>query len=284
LVNGVMSNNIARGIMTNGLDELSTGNIRWKITLIGAGNVATHLGQALARVAEVVQVVSRNIESAQRLSNLIGGDCIASSSLDEVKCGSDFYLIAVNDDSIKPIAESLPDYPGIWAHTSGSVPADVFAGYKTNYGVFYPLQTFTRDVKVDVSEIPFFIEGNSSVARQCLASLARMLSGRVEYADSIRRGRLHVSAVFACNYANLMWLIADELLKKDDLDITYMMPLLKETLKKLSNVSPREAMTGPARRGDREVIRKHIEMLAGDDRKIYKILADRILEEYSMNG
>lgn len=275
-----MSNDTAGNKLPVGSNENGLESKRWKISLIGAGNVATHLGQSLAKVADIVQVVSRRLESAQRLSRLIGGGCMASCTLDDVECASDLYLLAVHDDSIARISDSLPDYPGIWAHTSGSVPADVFAGSKTNYGVFYPLQTFTRDVRVDVSEIPFFIEGNTVSVSERLASLAGMLSGRVEYADSERRGRLHVSAVFACNYANLMWLIADELLKKDGLDITYMMPLLKATLGKLNDISPLEAMTGPARRGDREVVRKHMEMLRDNDREIYRILADRILNEY----
>ncbi len=275
-----MSNNTEEVAEIYGAETFVPAGNRRKISLIGAGNVATHLGVALSKVADVVQVVSRSMDSAQRLSHLIGGECRPGCDLEDLAPDSDMYLLSVNDDSIAAIAAATPDFPGIWAHTSGSVPAEVFAGHKSNYGVFYPLQTFTRDVAVNISEVPFFIEGNSPETSEKLMSLARMLSPRVEYADSRRRRHMHVAAVFACNYADLMWLIADELLKKEGLDITYMMPLLKATLEKLDDVSPREAMTGPARRGDREVIRKHIEMLSGNDREIYRMLADRILDEF----
>lgn len=253
---------------------------RMRICLIGAGNVGTHLGIALSAVADVVQVVSRHMESAMRLADRIGGGCMATDRLSSLCDDADLYLLAVNDDCIGGIAGETPDYPGIWAHTSGSVPADIFAGLKSNYGVFYPLQTFTRDVNVDVCEVPFFIEGSDARTERALAELARGISRRVEFADSARRGQLHVAAVFACNFANLMWMEADKLLKPAGLDVTYMMPLLKATLGKLGSVSPRDAMTGPARRGDREVMEAHLAKLSGRDKEMYRLLSEAIIEEF----
>lgn len=262
----------------------AVGGIRPRICLVGAGNVATHLGKALSAVTDIVQVVSRHKDTASRLSEHIGGGCVAASSLSDLIPDADFYILAVNDDKIAAIADATPDYPGIWAHTSGSVPMDVFAATKRHFGVFYPLQTFTRDVAVDVSEVPFFIEGSSPEVESHLIALARMISRRVDVADSIRRRQLHVAAVFACNYANLMWAEADALLQHVGLDITYLMPLLKATLAKIENISPRDAMTGPARRGDHEVIEKHLSMLDGRQKEIYSLLADTILGEYHGKG
>ncbi len=254
---------------------------RPRICLIGAGNVATHIGSALSSVADLIQVVSRHSSTAGRLSALIGGECNPASSLADIVPDADFYILAVNDDAIRTIAASTPDYPGIWAHTSGSVPMEIFSGNKSRYGVFYPLQTFTRDVAVNISEVPFFIEGSSEIVTASLLNLAQDISDRVEIADSARRRQLHVAAVFACNYANLMWAEADSLLRSQRLDITYLMPLLKATLAKIENISPREAMTGPARRGDHEVIEKHLAMLQGRQKEIYRMLADAILNEYN---
>lgn len=256
---------------------------RPRICLIGAGNVATHLGCALAEKADIVQVVSRHIDTASRLCSLIGGECEPVASISELRSDADFYLLAVNDDALHDIVASTPDFPGIWAHTSGSVPMEIFTGEKSRFGVFYPLQTFTRDVSVNMPEVPFFIEGSSAQVTESLQNLAREISSRVEFADSIRRRQLHVAAVFACNYANLMWVEADNLLRREGLDITYLMPLLKATLAKIENISPYEAMTGPARRGDREVIEKHLALLEGRQKEIYRMLADTILEKYHHN-
>ena len=250
-----------------------------KICVIGAGNVATHLAQALGRVAHVAQIVSRHEVSARRLAEKIEG-CEPVWDLKELAPDADLYLISVGDDHVAEVAGETPDYPGIWAHTSGSVPADVFEGKKSRYGVFYPLQTFTRDLDVDVSEVPFFIEGSDTATAEALAALAREISHSVEYADSRRRGLLHVAAVFACNFANLMWHEADEILCRDGLDVKYMMPLLRMTLSKLEKISPREAMTGPARRGDSEVIAGHLEKLSGRPKEIYELLSDTILDMY----
>lgn len=261
-------------------DNYSMCALRPRLCLIGAGNVATHLGCALSENADIIQVVSRHSATAVRLCSLIGGECKPASSLSELRPDADFYLLAVNDDAIPTIAASTPDFPGIWAHTSGSVPMEIFAGHKSRFGVFYPLQTFTRDVEVEMFEVPFFIEGSSESVSAALQRLARGISRRVDIADSARRRQLHVAAVFACNYANLMWAEADSLLRRDGLDITYLMPLLKTTLAKIENISPREAMTGPARRGDHDVIEKHLAMLDGRQRDIYRMLADTILDEY----
>ena len=251
-----------------------------RICIIGAGNVATHLAMALSESDCVCQVVSRHIETAGRLADMVGGGCLASDNLDELLPDADFYLISVNDDRVAEIVAGTPDFPGIWAHTSGSVPADVFKGYKSRYGVFYPLQTFTRDLDVDVSEVPFFIEGVDRDVCDALISLANSISRSVEEADSSRRKVLHLAAVFACNFANLMWVEADEILRSEGLTINYLMPLLKVTLGKLRDISPAEAMTGPARRHDTDIIESHLAMLPPDKREIYRLLSDAIMDKF----
>lgn len=254
-----------------------------RICVIGAGNVATHLALALSHQACVCQVVSRHPESAQRLASLIGGGCTASADLSELRGDADCYLISVNDDSVSEIVASTPDFPGIWAHTSGSVPADVFSGHKTRYGVFYPLQTFTRDLDVDVAEIPFFIEGSDPATFDALFALAGSISHVVEKADSTRRKSLHLAAVFACNFANLMWMEADEILRDEGLTVNYLMPLLNMTLGKLRSISPAEAMTGPARRHDTAIIDSHLKLLPEDKQTIYRLLSETIMRKFPLN-
>lgn len=254
---------------------------RPSVCIIGAGNVATHLALALASVAEVSQVVSRHMDSARKLGERIGERCVASDNLGDLLPGCDFYIISVNDDAVEGVVDATPDLPGIWAHTSGCVPADVFRGKKSRYGVFYPLQTFTRDVDVNVKEVPFFIEGSDRDSEEKLVLLAGGISPVVRIADSMRRKSLHVAAVFACNFANLMWMEADDILHDEGLDVSCFMPLLSATLGKLRKVSPRDAMTGPARRGDTDVIRSHLELLPPEKREIYQLLSQRILKAFS---
>jgi predicted short-subunit dehydrogenase-like oxidoreductase (DUF2520 family) len=255
-----------------------------KIAIIGAGNVASHLADVLQAYADIVQIASRTAESSARLASLVKSSrgVEAITDLRRLRADCDLYLIAVNDDSIREVVDNTPDFRGIWAHTSGSVSMDVFAGKKSNYGVFYPLQTFSRDVPVTFSEIPMLIEGSSAMVREALIALAGKISATVRTVDSKTREAIHVAAVFACNFANLMWLEADRLLQPEGLDIKFMLPLLRATLSKLELKSPRDAMTGPARRGDIDVIKKHLNSLPDDLKPVYSLLTDKILDIYSL--
>ena len=251
-----------------------------RVCLIGAGNVATHLAIALSRVANIVQIYSHTLENAISLAKRIGHADIATNSLDNITHDADIYIVSIKDDYIAEVAARTPDC-GIWAHTSGSIDISVFAGHKTNYGVFYPLQTFSRTADLDIAGVPFFIEGNNIATFDKLFALASLISDVVEPADSKRRKALHVAAVFACNFVNYMWIQADKLLRQDNLDITCMMPLLKETLNKLNSLPPAEAQTGPARRGDINIISDHLTNLSGDAKTIYRLLSDLIAKQYN---
>ncbi len=273
-----------------------------KIAIIGAGNVATHLAKALHQRAQICQIIARTTESASRLAELVNRNFVDTSSQIKSSSGAslssgishcdaitdfhnlrsdmDLYLIAVNDDSVVDVVESTEDFPGIWAHTSGSVSVDVFSGKKSNYGVFYPLQTFSRDVAVEISNVPFLIEGSSPIVAKQLFDIAKDISNMVRLADSGLRESIHVAAVFACNFANLMWAEADRLLQERGIDIRFMLPLLQATLDKLTVKSPVDAMTGPARRGDIDVINKHIASLPEDLKPVYTLLTEKILNLY----
>lgn len=252
---------------------------RLRICLIGAGNVATHLAPALAGVADLVQIVSRGGASARRLADGIPG-CAAAEGTEGLVPDADLYLIATADDAIAGIVSSTPDFHGIWAHTSGSVPVEVFAGHKSRYGSFYPLQTFSRDVPVDMRQVPFFIEGNTPQVTEMLAGLAGRISDSVTLADSALRHDLHVAAVFACNFVNQLWADADALLRHRGLNIGYLSPLIAATAAKIVDASPADAMTGPARRGDLNVIENHLASLPHELAGTYRLLSQRILDIY----
>lgn len=281
-------------------------NKRLTVVIFGAGNVATHFAEAFAQKCTVAHIVARTMESAERLVRRLESlrqqqsspsgnsssvkveentgcpsvNVEAITDYSKVRPDADLYLIAVSDDEVANVAARTPDFPGIWAHTSGSTGMEVFCGNKSRYGVFYPLQTFSRDLDVDMSQVPMFIEGSSPEVSDELRRIASSIAGPVELADSERRKKLHLAAVFACNFANLMWLEADGLLKKDGLSVNFLRPLLTVTLDKLNYMSPREAMTGPARRGDIEVINSQLEALPESLRPMYALLSKSILDIY----
>lgn len=248
--------------------------------LIGSGNVAWHISQALERsgAVEFCQVYSRNLEHARELADkLRHSDAI--DSLADIAADADFYLLAVADDALREIAPQLPDHGALTAHTSGSVEMGVLKG--NNVGVFYPLQTFTRGGEMDLKSVPMFIEGGGEVSTMELKRLASAISERVYDADSQVRRRMHVAAVFACNFTNYMWSIADGILRRSDgLDLSVLEPLLKETVRKAFDIGPELSQTGPARRGDRRVLVKHAMMLDGAEQEIYELLSKCIMKKY----
>lgn len=255
---------------------------RPSVTIIGAGNVATHLAMALSRVVSIREIWSRNAENAAELAHRVGGSAVAVSRLDALTDGSDFYIVSVVDDAVGYVIDNTPHLTsGIWTHTSGSTPMSVFAGKKSRYGVFYPLQTFSKQKAVDVADVPMLIEGCDEGVAERLMALASLMSRFVRAVDSDGRARLHIAAVFACNFVNYMWTIADEQLRKSSLTIDVLMPLLGETLDKLRVMSPYDAQTGPARRGDINIIDRHASMLDEDIASLYTQLSERILRLYN---
>lgn len=257
-----------------------------RTVVIGAGNVASHLAPALeaSGAIEVEAVWSRTVRHAEELAAQLR-NAAAVTELDSLPTDAGLYLMSVADDAVSRIASGFKGgHDAVWLHTSGSVEASVLSAVTPHYGVLYPLQTFTRGAALDLSKVPFFIEGADEQTFLVARRLADAVSTRVYEADSALRSRMHVAAVFACNFTNYLWSVADDLLKEHDgLDITLLGPLLEETIRKSLAIGPLAAQTGPARRGDRRVIDRHLDMLDSQRREIYEFLTDKILSEYERN-
>ena len=151
-----------------------------------------------------------------------------------------------------------------------------------NIGVFYPLQTFSRGVKTDFEDVPILVEGNNPLVENALLAMARALSSTTEAITSEQRLALHVAAVFASNFTNHMVAIAFELMTDHELDPNWLKPLIAETLNKSLDTGPTDAQTGPARRGDLGILRRHAEFLKNDPkvREIYSLISQHILDRY----
>ena len=248
-----------------------------EIVLIGAGNLATHLGKALHdNGLHVAQVYSRTEKSARPLAEAIAAEPI--TALDQVTDCADLYLYAVKDDALPEVIRGVPSQKGVHAHTAGSVPMSVFEGIREQYGVFYPLQTFSKKKPVDFRAIPVFLEANTPSGLALLHEVAARIADRSFDLDSRQRETLHVASVFACNFANHLWSIASDLLAEERLPFDVLMPLIGESVAKLNTLPPAKAQTGPAARGDRGVIARHLEHLAAHPQwqELYRAMTELI--------
>lgn len=253
-----------------------------KAVMIGAGNVATNLVRALSATGiEVVQVYSHTLAHARELADTVNAG--ATDDLSALEMGADIYIISVKDDAIVNVVSSIPDNGALWVHTSGSIPMTVFEGRRQRYGVFYPMQSFSKQIATDFTEVPFFIEAvNDGVALE-IEALAQRLSQHVFHATSGQRRRLHIAAVFACNFANHLWTLADDVLRDAELPFDVMLPLISTTVDKLKRLSPAESQTGPAMRRDHRVMQSHMAMLDKDKALIYKTLSDNIMKRHEQD-
>ncbi len=235
-----------------------------KVVLIGAGNLATQLGKSLRLTGfEIVQLYSRTEESASCLSAKLG--CDYTTDLGNLRTDADVYIASIKDDALLQLIPQMvagKREDALFLHTAGSVPMDVWKGYARHYGVLYPMQTFSKQRDVDFSTIPVFVEASSDADLQRVKTMASALSGSVTVASSEQRRYLHLSAVFACNFANHMFTISERLLSENGIDFRCMYPLIFEMVNKVfDGMSPGEAQTGPAVRYDHSVMDKHVELL-----------------------
>lgn len=252
-------------------------NQKAKIVLIGAGNVATHLGLAYKSAGyEIIQVWSKTIESARRLAKQLG--VVPLTDIGKLSKDADVYVIAVKDDAVSLIVKKLALKEKLIIHTSGTVPMLLLKTASKNYGVIYPLQTFSKNRKIDFSTVPLCVEANDKNTEKRVVALARAISKNVYVISSEKRKALHLAAVFACNFSNHMYAVAEKIIKKQKLPFALLIPLIEETAAKIKTGSPVKMQTGPAIRGDKVVIKEHLRMLAGDTKakKIYELISESI--------
>lgn len=251
-----------------------------RIVLIGSGNVATHLADAFfERGVQIVQVYSRTVDNARALAQSVGASF--TNKLEDILPDADFYIFSVKDDALAEIISQMPATNGVWAHTAGSVPVSVFEGFCDNFGVLYPLQTFSKNRKLNFAEIPVFVEANNAETLRKIGDLATMISRKVQPLSGERRRYLHLAAVFGCNFVNHLYALAAEILEDEQITFDALKPLITETAAKVMELSPHDAQTGPAVRFDEKVIQKHIDMLKDPKTKqIYRLLSEQIYEKH----
>lgn len=254
------------------------------ITIIGSGNVAWHLSAAFKNAnIKLNYVLSRKIENAKDLAKFSGARGI--TDFNHISKETDIILICVSDNAIQSVADEVSKIGVPYAHTAASIPLSVFKG-DPNSGVFYPFQTFTRDIRLGEPEIPVFLEAYSDGVYHLLENLAKKITEKVAYLDSEKRKILHISGIIANNFSNYFYTKAFKLLDENDIDPKVLIPLIQETVNKIRLLEPEELQTGPARRGSMEVIESHARFLRNNNelKDLYTYISNSILEYYNKNG
>jgi predicted short-subunit dehydrogenase-like oxidoreductase (DUF2520 family) len=244
-----------------------------KVSIIGAGNVGFHLGKRFSKKGfDIVQVYSRKLEKAAFLAELTAAEPINDFS--KINLDTDLFIIAVNDNSIADVAEKLKS-SGIEnqlvVHTSGATPSTILQPYFDHFGVFYPLQTFRIHQRPKFKSIPLCIDAFKKPDLKKLKKVAKKICPNVHQINDQQRAVLHVAAVFANNFSNHLFSIADDILEKENLSFDLLIPLIQETARKIEWDAPQNLQTGPAIRDDENTIQKHLNYLEKhpDYRKLY---------------
>ncbi|MEM0518728.1 Rossmann-like and DUF2520 domain-containing protein [Aequorivita flava] len=246
-----------------------------KVVLLGFGNVNSHLLKAFNKSDEisVVQIFNRNyIKMISPFSAISFTDSISEIA------NADIYIIGIPDDAISNFSASLHFKNKLVVHTSGGAAMDVLSS-KNRRGIFYPLQTFSKQRSVDFTNIPICIEAENPQDLDLLQQLGSVISKNVKIISSEKRTKLHLAAVFVNNFVNYLYQIGSEIVTKEDLPFELLKPLIAETALKIETLSPKEAQTGPAKRNDNKTIEKHLHLLEDNDFKDFYKLFTKALRE-----
>lgn len=248
------------------------------MTFIGSGNMATNLAMAFYTKGVAIRCIySHTLENAKALAEKVG-NCFCTNNLADVPA-DDVYIYAVKDAYLKEVLHAIDAPEAMHLHTAGSMGLDAFdVTEKPHCGVLYPFQTLSKDRVLDFDQLPIFVETYDQSDLAYVKSLAGQISCEVYEATSEMRTRLHLAGVFANNFTNCMYAIAGELLSETGLPEKVLLSLQDETAAKVHKITPRQAQTGPAVRGDQNVMQKHIDMLPDDLKELYKVVSENIMK------
>ncbi|MDN3580280.1 Rossmann-like and DUF2520 domain-containing protein [Mucilaginibacter flavus] len=250
-----------------------------RLTFIGSGNVATHMAAAFKNAGHrIVQVYSPNLHNASLLAYHVGA--AATDNIADISADTGLFIISVKDDAIEQIAQTLASHQKLMVHTSGATSLDVLLKYTDKAGVLYPLQTFSKTREVDFLNVPLCIEAASDSIYADLQQFAATVSNRVYSINSAGRKILHLAAVFACNFPNYLYGVAQQLLAHHQLDFNLLRPLILETAEKVQQQAPASVQTGPAVRNDQSTMAAHLQLLHDEPQMqaIYTLLSQAIIK------
>ena len=250
-----------------------------KIAFIGSGNVSTHLAEAFANSGiELIGFYGRNQKTTQQMASHYHSKWGSVSELNPQE--ADLIIISVPDHAMEEVLQNLPKLGSLLAHTSGSLSMDILQKKGHRTAVFYPLQTFSKKKKVDFLNIPLMLEALGEDDLRQLENLAHKISTKVYTINSLQRKKIHIAAVFASNFSNYLYHIAEDLLRRNNIPFEVIQALIEETTDKIKKLSPYDAQTGPAVRKDLETMESHLKDLEEipEYHEIYKLLSKHIIQ------
>jgi len=248
-----------------------------RVVIIGAGNVGTHLAKLFSNQGAAVTLACRNMASVPDLQK---ASCNVVS-LEDMPAEADLFLLTLKDTVIPEVAATLPELHGVVAHTSGSIGLEPLSRFEQR-GVFYPFQSFRKEIPLSVSRFPMLIEASDAATEALLKEMAALIASDVFELPASERAIVHTAGVFVSNFTNLMysagWQLADQKFDAEKM----LLPLILETAIRLKFRCPSDVQTGPAIRDDRETILKHLEILQQEPAlyDMYKSLTNVLLKKY----
>lgn len=250
------------------------------VNIIGSGNVATVLGRLIKNNGHsVAEVVSRNFDRAAQLSEIL--EAKAVNEIANMSGDADMYIAAVSDKAIPLIAAQLKNQTGVVVHTSGAVSKNVLKDTGKQFGVLYPLQSLRKELKT-IPPVPFLVDGNTNDAKEIIWSFAKTLSERTCICGDEERLKMHLSAVMVSNFTNHLYALTEQYCQREELDFSFLYPMIAEVANRLQDTPAANLQTGPAMRGDEATIQRHLELLKDHDhlKIIYNDLTESIKRFY----
>jgi predicted short-subunit dehydrogenase-like oxidoreductase (DUF2520 family) len=248
-----------------------------KIVIIGSGNVATVLARlCIKNNHQVMQIISRHADNAKTLADELG--CNYANYDGVTDMGADIYIVAISDGMLFGLNKLLHLGTKLIVHTAGAVSKDVLQEISTSYGILYPLQSMRKEMHT-IPEVPFLIDGNTNESIALIESFAKTISAMVTKTTEEQRHKLHVAGVFVNNFTNHLYAVAEDFCIKENLDFKLLYPIIRETARRIEEVSPRDVQTGPAYRNDVFTLDKHLRLLTNHPKLkyLYLKLTDSIM-------
>ena len=248
-----------------------------KVTIVGSGNMAHWLVYAMKNAGvKISQIYSRQLSHAETLAEKAGAEAI--DDIRDLSPDSDLYIFSVKDDSYENLLRQLPFRLSLAVHTAGSLSMRILESYAESYGILYPYQSVNKDMDFKDVIVPLCVEASNNTVENELLAFARRLTSTVQKLDESQRLVLHRAAIFGCNFTNAMYAIAFDILQEHHIDWQMILPLLQNTTEKVKTMNPHEAQTGPARRGDQNIIHLHQEAIKDERiREIYRLMTEYIM-------
>lgn len=241
-----------------------------RLGILGGGRAAWAYGTAWRRIGWPLAGVWLRPESSSELPKLLG---VARCELDQLAAESELLLVAVSDRAVEEVAGRVPPTDAIVFHASGALPATP-GGFS-----LHPLKVLPPvGEPSDLAETLLVFQGEH---RKTAKLIAMAVGARFAEVSAEQKPLYHAAAVFGANYVAAVLDVSAELMRRAGVAGAQedLMALAESAIQNWKHHDDHRRFTGPAARGDRATMERHIAALGDDTQvaEIYKLLAAWIL-------